>query len=129
MVEPTIERRLQRRFILMTRDDALRQSLVAQVPEDWEMVSVDDLQEIGDWHEILLHRFLLIDLDEYDAFDPLDVIHLLRREYLVNIAVFCFGGEQDIRDEMRMARADRFFDRDAIAAMLPVFLRQHGWGD
>lgn len=128
MVEPTIERRLQRKFILMTRDDALRQSLAAQVPEDWEMVSVDDLQEIGDWHEILLHRFLLIDLDEYDAFDPLDVIHLLRREYLVNIAVFCFGGARDIRDEMRMARADRFFDRDAIAARLPVFLQQHGWG-
>lgn len=128
MAEPTIERRLQRKFILMTRDETMRQALAAQVPEDWEMVCVSELEAIGDWHEILLYRFLLLDLDEIDAFDPLDIIHLLRREYMLNIAVFCFGGDVEIRDEMRMARADRFFEREEIVAMLPAFLQQYGWG-
>lgn len=128
MAEPTIERRLQRAFILMSQDEALRARLAAEVPAGWEMLSVSDLEEIGDWHEILLYRFLLLDLDEVEAFDPLDIIHLLRREYMLNIAVFCFGGDADIRDEMRMARADRFFDREAIVTMLPAFLQQYAWG-
>jgi len=126
--EPTIERRLQRKFILMSADPEMREAVAELAGEDWEVVTVTDLEEIGDWHEILLHRFLLLDLDEVEAFDPLDVINLLRREYMLNIAVFCFGGEEDIRDEMRIARADRFFDRDELLGMLPEFLKQYGWG-
>jgi len=126
--EPTIERRLQRKFILMSADPEMRRQVAELAGEDWETVTITDLEEIGDWHEILLHRFLLLDLDEVEAFDPLDVINLLRREYMLNIAVFCFGGDGDIRDEMRMARADRFFDRDELLAMLPEFLKQYGWG-
>lgn len=128
MSEPTIERRLQRKFILMTANRDVQAALAAQVGEGWEMVTVTDLDQIGDWHEILLFRFLLLDLDEVDAFDPLDVINVLRREYMLNIAVFCFGGDADIRDEMRMARADRFFDREEIVARLPQFMQQYGWG-
>ena len=128
MSEPTIERRLQRKFILMSADPEMREAVAELAGEDWEVVTVTDLEEIGDWHEILLHRFLLLDLDEVEAFDPLDVINLLRREYMLNIAVFCFGGEEDIRDEMRIARADRFFDRDELLGMLPEFLKQYGWG-
>ncbi len=128
MSEPTIERRLQRKFILMSADPEMRRQVAELAGEDWETVTITDLEEIGDWHEILLHRFLLLDLDEVEAFDPLDVINLLRREYMLNIAVFCFGGDGDIRDEMRMARADRFFDRDELLAMLPEFLKQYGWG-
>jgi len=126
--EPTIERRLQRKFILMSADSTMRAQVAELAGEEWEMVAITDLEEIGDWHEILLHRFLLLDLDEVDAFDPLDVIHLLRREYMLNIAVFCFGGDEDIRDEMRVARADRFFDSDELLAMLPEFFKQYGWG-
>lgn len=128
MSEPTIERRLQRKFILMTANRDVQAALAAQVGEGWEMVTVTDLDQIGDWHEILLFRFLLLDLDEVDAFDPLDVINVLRREYMLNIAVFCFGGDADIRDEMRMARADRFFDREEIVVRLPQFMQQYGWG-
>lgn len=128
MSEPTIERRLQRKFILMSADPEMRERVAELAGEDWEVVTVTDLEQIGDWHEILLHRFLLLDLDEIDAFDPLDVINLLRREYMLNIAVFCFGGDEDIRDEMRISRADRFFDRDELLAMLPEFLKQYGWG-
>jgi DNA-binding response OmpR family regulator len=128
MAKPTIERRLERKFILMTADAEMRAALQARVPSGWEMVVATDLDDIGDWAEILLYRFLLLDLDEVDAFDPLDVIRALRMQHQVNIAVFCFGGDQDIRDEMRLNRADRFYEREQIAAMLPQFLEQYGWG-
>jgi hypothetical protein len=128
MAEPTIERRLQRKFILMSTDPGIESALQERLPGGWEMVRITDLEEIGDWNDVLLYRFLLLDLDELQAFDPLDVIHVLRTQYLINIPVFCFGGDEDLRDEMRLARADRFFDRDDIVGMLPRFLEQYGWG-
>lgn len=127
MAEPTVERRLQRKFVLMSVDQELIARLRETAGAEWEVVAITDLEELGDWNDILLYRFLLLDLDEADAFDPLDVISLLRREYMLNIAVFCFGGDQDIVDEMRMARADRFFARDEIVERLPQFLEQYGW--
>lgn len=127
MAEPTVERRLQRKFVLMSVDQELIARLRETAGAEWEVVAITDLEELGDWNDILLYRFLLLDLDEADAFDPLDVISLLRREYMLNIAVFCFGGEQDLVDEMRMARADRFFARDEIVERLPQFLEQYGW--
>lgn len=128
MAEPTIKKRLQRKFILMTTDSAIESALRAQVPSGWEMHTITDLDALGDWHDVLLYRFLLLDLDEIDAFDPLDVIRTLRMQYQINVAVFCFGGDRDIRDEMRLSRADRFFERDEIAALLPKFLEQFRWG-
>ncbi len=127
MAGPTIAARLKRRFLVMTADVALRETLRALVPPDWEMVAITSLDEAGDWDEILLYRFLLLDLDEVEAFDPIDVIRTLRMEYLLQIAVLCFGGDADIQDEMRMSRADRFYTREQIAIVLPQFLAQYAW--
>ncbi len=127
MAAPTIAERLKRRFLLMTADEAMRAALAAQVPADWEMVAITSLDEAGDWNEILLYRFLLLDLDESEVFDPIDVIRTVRMEYLLQIAVLCFGGDADIQDEMRLSRADRFYTRDQIVTVLPQFLDQYGW--
>ncbi len=127
MAEPTVERRRQRRFILMTSDQAMRQALAAQVPADWEMVVATDLCEIGDWSDILLYRFILLDLDETDVFSPEETIRTLRVEHLLQIAVFCFGGDRELRHAMRLLRADRFFEREQVVKMLPLFLQQYGW--
>ncbi len=128
MAEPTVERRLERRFILMSADPAMRQALAAKVPEGWEMVTVTALDEVGEWHDVLLYRFIVLDLDELDAFDPLDVIRILRMEHQINTPVLCFGGDEDLQDEMRLARADRFFSREEMPEVLPRFIEQHDWG-
>ncbi|MDA8361015.1 MAG: hypothetical protein M0Z44_03330 [Gammaproteobacteria bacterium] len=127
MAAPTIADRLNRRFLLMTSDAGLVDRLRAQVPVDWQMRVVASLDDVGDWNDILLYRFLLLDLDEVERFDPIDVIRVLRMEYLLQIAVLCFGGDADIRDEMRMSRADRFYERDQIVTVLPQFLAQYNW--
>ncbi|WP_018935757.1 hypothetical protein [Thioalkalivibrio sp. ALJ24] len=128
MAEPTIQRRLEKRLILMSRDGDMTEHLRTSLPDDWHMEVTTDLEALGAWNEVLLYRFLLLDLDEIEVFDPLDVIRLLRMEYQINLPVFCFGGDADIRDEMRLARADRFFDRDEMVAKLPKFIRMYDWG-
>jgi len=127
MTEPTISRRLERRIILMTRDREMIQQLQACLEPPWEMTVVTDLEDLGAWNEVLLYRFLLLDLDEVDVFDPLDVIRILRMEYQINLPVFCFGGDADIQDEMRLSRADRFFSREEMIQRLPEFMRQYDW--
>lgn len=130
MSEPTIERRMQRKLIAMTTDESMLEGIRATVPADrWEVIQVTDLDDLGPWNEVLLYRFLLLDLDEYDAFDPIDVIRALRMEYQINIPVLCFGGDDEIRDEMRLNRADRFFDRDEMIEKLPQFVAQYDWGE
>lgn len=129
MPEPTVAERMKRKYIVMSRDRQVLERFQECTPDSWEMVAVTDLDEIGEWHEILLHRFILIDLDEVEVFDPLDVIRILRMQYQINTPVFCFGGDEDIRDEMRYARADRFFDREEMIGMLPRFLEQYAWGE
>jgi hypothetical protein len=126
---PTIASRMRRRLILMTRDVALESALRAALPEKWEMTVAVTLADIGGFEEILQHRFLLLDLDEADAFDPLDALQELRVDLMLNVPVFCFGGTPAARDAARLARADRFFARDEIAARLPAFCEQYGWGD
>jgi hypothetical protein len=127
MSEPSIARRLERRIILMTRDPEMIRNVEATLEPPWQLVTVTDLEDLGAWNEVLLHRFLLLDLDEVEAFDPLDVIRMLRMEYQINLPVFCFGGDEDIRDEMRLSRADRFFGRAEMLERLPDFLRQYDW--
>jgi hypothetical protein len=127
MSEPTIARRLERRIIVMTRDTEMLSKLQACVEPPWRLVPVTDLEDLGPWNEVLLYRFLLLDLDEVEVFDPLDVIRILRMEYQINLPVFCFGGDADIQDEMRLSRADRFFTRDEMLERLPEFLRQYDW--
>jgi len=127
MSEPTINQRLKRRVILMSRDAAMIEPLEARIEPPWELVPTTDLDALGSWNEVLLYRFLLLDLDEVEVFDPLDVIRTLRMEYQINLPVFCFGGDTDIQDEMRLCRADRFFTREEMIQRLPEFLRQYDW--
>ncbi len=127
MTEPTVARRLQRKFILMTSDAEMRAQLGALVPDDWEMVVVRELDEIGDWADILLYRFLLLDLDDQQIGDPVQIMRDLRVQYMLQIAVFCFGGTRNARDEMRLNRADRFFERAEIGQHLAQFLQQFAW--
>jgi DNA-binding response OmpR family regulator len=127
MTEPTIARRLERRIILMTQDEGMIRQVRACLEPPWEVTVVTDLEDLGAWNEVLLYRFLLLDLDEVDAFDPLDVIRILRMEYQINLPVFCFGGDADIQDEMRLSRADRFFSREEMIQRLPEFMRQYDW--
>jgi len=124
---PTIELRLQKRFILMTTNTAFQTSVEALTPEDWSVSVVTDLEDLGEWNEVLLYRFLLMDLEEFDAFDPLDVIRQVRMQYQINIPVFCFGGDADIQDEMRLSRADRFFSEKQMLDVLPQYFQQYNW--
>lgn len=126
MTTPTIARRLERKYLAMTGDTAMRAALDAATPAGWSRLDVASLDDIGDWNEILLYRFLLLDLDD-ETYDPVEVVQALRTEHMLNIAVFCFGGDKDLRDALRMARADRFFDRDEMLTMLPRFFEQYAW--
>lgn len=128
MAEPTIASRLKRRAILMTTDGALAAAIRAALPQGWALATPSALEEIGEYQEVLQHRFLLLDLDESQAFDPLDVIRAVRVEMMLNLPIFCFGGDPEARDEARLARADRFFDRGEIAARVPDFCERLGWG-
>jgi len=127
MAEPTVAKRLQRKFILMTTDAPMRAQFAAVVPPEWEMVIVRDLEEIGEWADILLYRFIVLDLDDTRVFDPVAIMRDLRMQHMLQIAVFCFGGDKDLRDEMRLNRADRFFERAEIVERLPQFLQQYAW--
>ena len=128
MPEPTIEERLQKRYILMTTDDTLVEAARAVTPEDWQPVPVSDLEQVGEWNDILLHRFLILDADEVAAFDPVETVRLLRREYMVNIPVIAVGGDQGLRDELKMERADRFFEREQVGELVSAFTGQYDWG-
>lgn len=128
MTKPTVEARLQRRFIVMSSDQALIDALEQSRPEGWELVVATDLDQIGEFHDVLLHRFLLLDLDDR-ALDALDIIRTIRMEYMLNIAIFCFGGDAELRDQARLNRADRFFERDEIVEKMKLFCHQYRWGD
>jgi len=127
MSSPTIELRLQKRFILMSTQTDFQQSINTLIPETWDMSVITDLEQLGEWNEVLLYRFLLLDLDEFDAFDPIDVIRQIRMQYQINIPVFCFGGDADIQDEMRLSRADRFFSPTQMLETLPQYFEQYRW--
>jgi hypothetical protein len=128
MAQPTIESRLRRRFILMSRAAGLEGELRAALPDKWEMIAATALDDVGGFEEILQHRFMLLDLDESDAFDPLEVLGELRVDLMLNLPVFCFGGAAATRDAARLARADRFFERDEIVGRVAGFCAQYGWG-
>ena len=124
---PSISDRMRKRFILMASDPELRAVVVTTTPEGWEMTEATDLDDLGDWQEVLLHRFMLLNLDDPEIADPIELIDTLRREYQLNIAVFCLGGSQERRDAARSVRADRFFDRDVGLQRLPEFFAQFAW--
>jgi hypothetical protein len=119
---------MRRRFILMSRDARLEGELRMALPDKWEMNTVTVLDAIGGFEEILQRRFMLLDLDEAEVFDPLAVLEELRVDLMLNLPVFCFGGAPGLRDAARLARADRFFERGEIVGRLPGFCAQYGWG-
>ena len=59
---PSISDRMRKRFILMASDPELRSAVVAATPEGWEMTESTDLDGLGDWQTVLLHRFMLLNL-------------------------------------------------------------------
>lgn len=124
---PSITDRMRKRFIVVSSDEDLNGAIAAAAPAGWEMVAVTDLEDLGAWQEILLHRFLLLNLDDAVVEDPVGLVDTIRREYQLNIAIFCVGGDQGQRDAARMARADRFFGREETLARLPEFFAQFGW--
>lgn len=129
MSAPTIASRLQRRFILMSGDDALVAVLRAALPQNWHMVQTNDLEELGGFQEVLQHRFILLDLDAGEALDPLQTIRAVRMEMMLNVPIFCFGGSAEVRDKARLARADRFFERAEMVERMRQFCDQYGWGE
>ena len=128
MAKPTIAARLQRKYVVMSGDDSIVARLGAATPEGWEIVAAHELAELGEFQDVLLYRFLLLDLDEEIRFDPIDVVRELRNELMLNIAIFCFGGSPDLRDEARLNRADRFFEREEIVEKMLLYCHQYRWG-
>lgn len=128
MAEPSITRRLQKRFILITADPALVEDARARTPEEWEVVPADALEQVGAWNDILLHRFLILDADETSRYDPVALVRELRREMMVNIPVLVVGGDDERQNALRQERADRFFARDELADVIASFTAQYDWG-
>ncbi len=124
---PTISRRLQPGFILVTTDEAKAEELRGAAGEEWEVEIVPSIDEIGEWSEILLYRFILVDLDAGPE-DPGEEVRRIRQEYMVNTPVLCFGGDSDLRSRVRPQGADRIFDRDEVADRLPELMAAMGWG-
>ncbi|WP_414039914.1 hypothetical protein ACJU26_12255 [Acidithiobacillus sp. M4-SHS-6] len=124
---PSIEERMRKRFILMNGDPVLRQAVEAAIPEKWEVTEATGLEAFEEWQEILLHRFMLLNLEDPQINDPIELIDQIRREYQLNIPIFCLGGTREIRDRARSARADRFFDREEGLQRLPEFFQQFAW--
>ncbi len=122
---PTIQDRLRKRLIWMSTDEEMLSAARAALPPEWSLTAALAVEEFDDWQEILLHRFLMLDLDD-PAIDPA-IIDEIRREHQLNIPIFCYGGNEEQRLAARSARADRFFEKDEILARLPEFLRQFSW--
>jgi hypothetical protein len=128
MAIPTVESRLKKRFIVMSADRKLLAQLRDMLPAGWEMTETLDLDPLGGFQEVLQHRFILLDLGGPEALDPVEVVRQVRTEFMLNVPILCFGGTPEIRDQARMARADRFFERAEIASLLSEFCKQFGWG-
>lgn len=112
--------------MLISSDITLEGLLRAALPGSWAMQRTTELATLGDFSEILQYRFLLLDLDDA-AFGALEVIETIRRELMLNIAILCLGGDSALRDAARLARADRFFERDAAITVMQQFCSQYDW--
>ena len=127
MAAPTVESRRRRRMLLMTADPALAAGVAAALPAGWEMAHPRSPDELGEFQDVLQYRFVVLDLDDAGEADALDVIDAIRRDMMLNVPIFCCGGDAGRRDAARLARADRFFERGEIPARLPAFCEQFGW--
>lgn len=120
----TVEARLARRIVLLSGDDALGAQLEEALPASWQLTRARAIGEVGEFQDVLVHRFVLVDLDSPGA---LDAIAEIRGEMMLNVPIFCIGGEAPGRDAARLARADRFFERDQVAALLPKLCERFAW--
>lgn len=116
---PSIDDRLKRRLIVLSGDAGLHREVAQFMPQGWEITC-----ELGDFAEVLLHRFVLLDLDAPDA---VDAVRRIRSEMNLNVPVFCVGGDAAARDAARLARADRFFDRGQLPVLVPELCESFGW--
>jgi hypothetical protein len=114
-------------MIVLCADAALVDSIARGIPPGWEVTHVTGLAELGGFQDVLLHRFALLDLDEHAAFDPVETIEEIRGAMMLNIPIFCFGGDPATRDAARRARADRFFERSEVATRVPRLCEQFNW--
>lgn len=127
MTIPTIESRLRRRILVMSPDAGFAQAACGALPEDWSCVQETDLDALGGFGEILQFRFVAVDLDAAEDWDPAEAVRTIRAEFMLNVPVLCFGTDADARDEARMAGADRFFERAEVGAQVRRFCAQFGW--
>jgi len=123
----TIEARLARKLIVFSSDVALREALTAALPPGWQASFARSAAEVGEFQDVLLHRFALLDLEPDEGADPVETVREIRGEMLLNIPIFCFGGDAATRDGARLARADRFFERTEIVARLPALCESFAW--
>jgi hypothetical protein len=120
----SVAQRLARRLVLVSGDETLAERLERALPESWRLSRARAIGEIGEFQDVLLHRFVLVDLDSVGA---LEAIEEIRGEMMLNVPIFCFGGDAAARDAARRARADRFFGREEITALLPKLCEQFAW--
>lgn len=123
---PTIASRRDRRVIAMTTDPDLLGAIRTALPEAWQVRQAASFDAIGDFDEVLQHRYLVLDLDA-TAFDPLEIIREARVELMLNIPIFGFGGDAGMRAAALQGRADRCFDRSAIADRVAAYCIEFGW--
>jgi hypothetical protein len=124
--QPTIQRRLQPSFIVVSTDDDLIERMHAAAGE-WKVTVVPVIDEVGDWSQILLYRFIFFDLD-HNGEEAAQQVERLRMQHMVNVPAFGVGGTQEQRDEARKAGCDRFFDRADAEPELAALQESLGWG-
>jgi len=124
---PTVAARLARRLILFCADRRLSEAIAGALPPGWEATQARRVADVGGFQDVLLHRMVLLDLDEREAFDPVETVQEIRTDLMLNIPIFCFGGDPATRDAARLARADRFFERPEIPALVPRLCGQFDW--
>ena len=124
---PTVAARLSRRLILFCAKSDLSNAIAGALPSGWEVTHARRITDVGGFQDVLLHRMVLLDLDEHEAFDPVETVREIRSGLMLNIPVFCLGGDSATRDAARLARADRFFERSEIEALVPRLCGQFDW--
>lgn len=124
--QPTIQRRLQPSFIVVSNDADFTARMQAAAG-DWKVTVVPVIDDVGEWHQILLYRFILFDLD-HNGEDAAAQVERLRTQHMVNVPAFGVGGTQEQRDEARKAGCDRFFDREEAEAEVAELQESLGWG-
>lgn len=123
----TVAARLVRKLIVFSCNPALREEVAGSLPTGWQASYAESVAQVGEFQEVLLHRFALLDLEPGEDSDPVETVREIRSEMLLNIPIFCVGGDTATRDAARLARADRFFERSELAALLPKLCEGFAW--